>query len=130
MTLSVEVEPAVGDSLKRIALREGVSVETVVQRFLAQQLPQDRTQLSESVLLERISGSDTAVLRAQIKALWEKRQSAPLNDPEEARLSELQEALNATNADRWADIAELARRQNKPLVTLAQELGLATAEIH
>nr|WP_309688661.1 hypothetical protein [Armatimonas sp.] len=130
MTLNVEVEPALEDSLKRIALRDGVSVETVVQRFLEQQIPKDHALLSESVLLERISGSDTLVLRAQIKALWEKRQSASLTDPEEARLSELQEALNATNADRWADIAELARRQNKPLTTLAQQLGLTAVEVH
>jgi predicted DNA-binding ribbon-helix-helix protein len=130
MTLSVEVEPALEDSLKRIALRDGVSVETVVQRLLEQQFPQDRTLLSESTLLERISGSDTLVLRTQIKTLWEKRQSVTLADADEARLGELQEALNATNVDRWADIAELARRKNKPLLALAQELGLTTAEVH
>ncbi len=130
MTLSVEVEPELGDSLKRIALRDGVSIETVVQRFLEQQIPKDRALLSESALLERISESDTQVLRAQIKTLWEKRQNVTLADAEEARLGELQEALNATNADRWADIVELARRQNKPLLTLAQELGLTAVEVH
>ncbi len=116
--------------MKRIALRDGVSIETVVQRLLEQQIPKDRDLLSESALLERISGSDTRVLHAQIKTLWEKRQNVTLADAEEARLSELQEALNATNADRWADIAELARRQGKPLLDLAQELGLSRAEVH
>ena len=130
MTLSVEVEPAIENSLRRTALQEGISVEELIQRFLKQQFPKDRMLLSEAMLLERISESDTRVLRAQIKVLWEKRQNASLTDPEEARLSELQEALNATNADRWADIAELARRQNKPLTTLAQQLGLTAVEVH
>lgn len=130
MVLSVEVEPSLGDSLKRIALREGVSIETIVHRFLAQQVPKDRALLSEMQLLERINQMETLSLRTHLKALWEKREQVSLTDVEVARLEELQEALNATNAERWADIAELAHRQSKPLQTLAQELGLTCVEIH
>lgn len=130
MTLSIDVQPDLENSLKRIALRDGVSVEELVQRLLAQQLPKDRSTLSNTTLLERINQTDTRVLRAQIKSLWNQCEQSELTSFEEARLAEFQEALNTLNAERWADIAELARRQNKPLLTVAQELGLVTVEIH
>ncbi|WP_395140578.1 hypothetical protein [Armatimonas sp.] len=130
MTLSVEVEPAIEDSLRRTALQEGISVEELIQRFLKQQFPKDRTLLSETKLLERINQIETWSLHSQIKALWAKRELTKLTETEEARLSELQEALNTTNTDRWADLAELALRQGKSLLDLAQELGLSRAEVH
>lgn len=130
MTLSVEVQPDVENSLKRIALRDGVSLEELVQRLLAQQLPKDRSTLSNTALLERINQTDTRVLRAQIKSLWNQREQSELTPVEEARLAELQEALNTLNAERWEDIAELAQRQSKSLSTLIQELGLSSVEIH
>ena len=129
MTLSVEVKPALEDSLKRTALREGVTVEEFIQRLLEQRLPEDRTRLSEIALLERINQSDTGGLRAQIGNLWEKRERKSFSAMEIDRLTELQEALNTTNADLWADIAELARRKGETLAEMAKKLGIATAEV-
>jgi hypothetical protein len=124
--IQLEAQVSAEQLLKAVEQLPQQEFETFVTQVLMLRAQRETPSLSlsESELLVKINQGIPTELQGRFNELVAKRQALTLTDAEHAELIRLTDRIEQLDAERIEYLAELAKRRNKSLTEIMQELGI------
>jgi hypothetical protein len=133
MTIHLNVTSELERQLNKVARQMGLAPDTYIVRLLQRELQKqaDPSRLSheESVLLQQINTSLSAIEWEAYRALIAKRDAGTLSASEQAELIACSDQIEEANARRMDAVANLARARKTSVSALVKSLGIAPIHV-
>ena len=123
-TIQVEAEVSTQDLLRAVAQLSPADLDQFVAEVLALRAQRTSSGPPEPELLQRLRQVLPDEVRQRYRALIAKRRDGTLTAEEQAELLRLTDEVEKGDAERVRVLGQIARRRNKSLTDVMQDLGI------
>ena len=124
MNITLEVSPELEGQLQQAARVQGTDVTTYLLESARLRLRPDVLSETEASLLQIINVPLTTRSRVKRDVLLMKQAERELTEKEQGSLTDLIDAVEIANAQRWQALASLARLRGLSLAEIARDLEI------
>ena len=124
MNITLDVSPELEGQLQQAARVQGTDVTTYLLDSARLRLRPDVLPEAEASLLQTINAPLAPEARKERDALLAEQAQRELTAEEQAALTDLIDAVEMANAERWQALADLARLRGLSLAEIARDLEI------